>query len=194
MGTILIRASVPPRKMGTYLGPGGLDSVFYLPCTVYSLGRFSSWLSASGNCESLITKNRGACAPTRARGSLYTIKLKSESACREPDLSLSGLDPVPLSKIGTRRWRLVTFSQSEQQQRSGPQEGGRSRTSRDFLLSAERTQELHPKGDSPLSLHATVPARAGALRLQTKARREGGRGRCMQPQDVLRIQNPELSG
>ena len=33
-------------------------------------------------------------------GSLYTIKLKS--ACREPDLSLSGLDPVPLSKIGTR--------------------------------------------------------------------------------------------
>ena len=32
-------------------------------------------------------------------GSLYTIKLKS--ACREPDLSLSGLDPVPLSKIGT---------------------------------------------------------------------------------------------
>ena len=31
--------------------------------------------------------------------SLYTIKLKS--ACREPDLSLSGLDPVPLSKIGT---------------------------------------------------------------------------------------------
>ena len=36
----------------------------------------------------------------RAGGSLYTIKLKS--ACREPDLSLSGLDPVPLSKIGTR--------------------------------------------------------------------------------------------
>ena len=29
-----------------------------------------------------------------------TIKLKS--ARREPDLSLSGLDPVPLSKIGTR--------------------------------------------------------------------------------------------
>ena len=33
------------------------------------------------------------------------IKIKSnqlKSACREPDLSLSGLDPVPLSKIGTR--------------------------------------------------------------------------------------------
>ena len=29
-----------------------------------------------------------------------TIKLKS--ACREPDLSLSGLEPVPLSKIGIR--------------------------------------------------------------------------------------------
>jgi len=43
--------------MGTLLlGPGGLYSVFYLPCT----------------------------------------------ACRESDLSLSGLDPVPLSKIGTR--------------------------------------------------------------------------------------------
>ena len=28
------------------------------------------------------------------------IKLKS--ACRKPDLSLSGLDPVPLLKIGTR--------------------------------------------------------------------------------------------
>ena len=48
---------------------------------------------------SQITKNRGACALTRAGGSPYTIKLKS--ACREPDLSLSGLDPVPLSKIGT---------------------------------------------------------------------------------------------
>ena len=36
----------------------------------------------------------------RAGGSLYTIKLKS--ACREPDPRLSGLDPVPLSKIGTR--------------------------------------------------------------------------------------------
>ena len=45
-----------------------------------------------GNCESQITKNRGACALTRAGGSLYTIKLKS--ACRKPDLSLSGLDPV----------------------------------------------------------------------------------------------------
>ena len=53
---------------------------------------------ASGNCESLITKIRGACALTRAEGSLYTIKLKS--ACREPDMSLVGLDPVPLSKIG----------------------------------------------------------------------------------------------
>ena len=48
-----------------------------------------------------MTKNRGACALTRAGGSLYTIKLKPESACREQDLSLSGLDPVPLSKIGT---------------------------------------------------------------------------------------------
>ena len=47
-----------------------------------------------------MTKNRGACALTRAGGSFYTIKLKS--ACREPDVSLSGLDPVPLSKIGTR--------------------------------------------------------------------------------------------
>ena len=46
-----------------------------------------------------MTKNRGACALTRAGGSSYTIKLKS--ACRKPDLSLSGLDPVPLSKIGT---------------------------------------------------------------------------------------------
>ena len=55
---------------------------------------------ASGNCESWITKNRGACALTRAGGSLYTIKLKS--ACRELDLSLSGLDPVPRSKVGTR--------------------------------------------------------------------------------------------
>ena len=38
----------------------------------------------------------------RAGGSLslYTIKLKS--ACREPNLSLSGLDPVPLSKIRIR--------------------------------------------------------------------------------------------
>ena len=44
-------------------------------------------------------KNRGASALTCAGGSLYTIKLKS--ACREPDLSLAGLDPVPLSKIGT---------------------------------------------------------------------------------------------
>ena len=44
-------------------------------------------------------KNRGACALTRAGGSLYTIKLKS--AFREPDLSLWGSDPVPLSKIGT---------------------------------------------------------------------------------------------
>ena len=36
---------------------------------------------------------------TRAGGSLYNIKPKS--ACREPDLSLSVLDAVPLSKIGT---------------------------------------------------------------------------------------------
>ena len=36
----------------------------------------------------------------RAGGSLFTIKLKSD--CREQDLSLSGLDPVPLSKIRTR--------------------------------------------------------------------------------------------
>ena len=27
--------------------------------------------------------------------------LELKSACREPDLSLSGLEPVPLSKIGT---------------------------------------------------------------------------------------------
>ena len=44
-------------------------------------------------------KNRGARALTRAGGSFYTIKLKS--ACRKPDLSLSELDPVPLSKMGT---------------------------------------------------------------------------------------------
>ena len=36
---------------------------------------------------------------TRAGGSFYTIKLKS--ACRKPDLSLSGLGPVSLSKIET---------------------------------------------------------------------------------------------
>ena len=47
-----------------------------------------------------MTKNRGACALTRAGGTLYTIKLKS--ACRKPDPSLAGLDPVPLSEIGTR--------------------------------------------------------------------------------------------
>ena len=47
-----------------------------------------------------MTNNHGACALTRAGGSLYTIKLKS--ACRKPDLSLAGLDPVPLSKIGIR--------------------------------------------------------------------------------------------
>src|SRR6056300_322305 len=46
-----------------------------------------------------MTKHRGACALTRAGGSLYTIKFKS--ARREPDLSISGLDPVSLSKIGT---------------------------------------------------------------------------------------------
>ena len=46
-----------------------------------------------------ITKTRGACALTRAGGSLYTIKLKS--ACRKPDLSLSGSDPVSLSKMET---------------------------------------------------------------------------------------------
>jgi len=34
----------------------------------------------------------------RAGGSFYAIKLKS--ACRKPDLSLSGLGPVPLSKMG----------------------------------------------------------------------------------------------
>ena len=59
--------------------------------------------SRAGECQVGIvshrSKNRGACALTRAGGSLYTIKLKS--ACREPDLSLSGLDPVPLSKMGT---------------------------------------------------------------------------------------------
>src|SRR6056300_236068 len=46
-----------------------------------------------------MTKNRGACALTRAGRSLYTIKFKS--ARREPDLSISGLDPVSLSKIET---------------------------------------------------------------------------------------------
>ena len=43
--------------------------------------------------------NRGACALTCAGGSPYTNKLKS--ACREPDLSPLGLDPVSLSKVGT---------------------------------------------------------------------------------------------
>ena len=38
-------------------------------------------------------------ADARRRITLYYHKLKS--ACREPDLSLSGLDPVPLSKMGT---------------------------------------------------------------------------------------------
>ena len=47
------------------------------------------------------------------------------------------LQEIPTGPTGTS-------SQSEQQQRSGPQEGGRSRTSRDFLLSAERTRELQP--------------------------------------------------
>ena len=37
--------------------------------------------------------------PAIVGGSFYTIKLKS--ACRKPDLSLSGLDPVSLSKIET---------------------------------------------------------------------------------------------
>ena len=52
------------------------------------------------SAQSHETNNRGACELTRAGGSLCTVKLKS--ACREPDLSLSVLDPVPLSKIGTR--------------------------------------------------------------------------------------------
>jgi len=50
-----------------------------------------------------MTKNRGACALTRAGGSLYTIKLKS--ACREPDLTPLGLGPsssVENRIIGTR--------------------------------------------------------------------------------------------
>ena len=54
----------------------------------------------SGNCESYITKNRGACALICAGELLYTITLKS--GCRKPDLSLEGLVLVPLSKIGTR--------------------------------------------------------------------------------------------
>ena len=52
-----------------------------------------------------IEKSCGACALTHAGGSIYIIKLKSD--CREPDLSLSGLDPVSLSKIETHaclRW------------------------------------------------------------------------------------------
>ena len=50
-----------------------------------------------------MTKNRGACALTRAGGSLYTIKLKS--ACREPDLTPLGLGPsssVENRIMGTR--------------------------------------------------------------------------------------------
>ena len=67
--------------------------MFYIPCNRPSLEL------ACGNCESSITKTRGACALTRAGGSPYTIKLRS--ACRKPYLSLSGSDPVPLSKVGT---------------------------------------------------------------------------------------------
>ena len=32
----------PEKWKLPYFGPGGLDSVFYLPCTVYSLVRISS--------------------------------------------------------------------------------------------------------------------------------------------------------
>jgi len=98
MGTILTFASVPLRKMGTdFLGS-------WWPCqcvlpTLYCIESRPNLELASGNCESQITKNRGACALTRAGGIFYTIKLKS--ACRKPDLSLSGLDPVPLSKMGS---------------------------------------------------------------------------------------------
>ena len=49
--------------------------------------------------KAVTTKNRGACALTRAGGSLYTIDFKSDGG--EPNLSISGLDPVPLSKIET---------------------------------------------------------------------------------------------
>ena len=40
-------------------------------------------------------------ADARRRIILY-CQTQVKSACRESDLSLSGLDPVPLSKIGTR--------------------------------------------------------------------------------------------
>ena len=54
--------------------------------------------------EGLIPEKRKSGYSTTPRnenrgGSFYTIKLKS--ACRKPDLSLSGLDPVSLSKIET---------------------------------------------------------------------------------------------
>jgi hypothetical protein len=92
-------ASGVPRKIGTLLLGSWWPRQCVLP-TLYCIGSRPNLELASGNCELQITKNRGACALTRTGGSLYTINLKS--ACREPDLSISGSDPVPLSKIGTR--------------------------------------------------------------------------------------------
>ena len=70
-----------------------------------------------------------------------------------------GNGPGGAGPRGVLVWHLQEFptgptgtsSQSEQQQRSDPQEGGRSRTSRDFLPSAERTRDctrplLQPRG------------------------------------------------
>ena len=104
-----VRAREGPRpRVGRRPEPVGLVGrmlwVSALLLLVCAIARFSASSVAVGNETALSTaemKNRGACALTRAGGSFYTIKLKS--ACRKPpaDLSLSGLDPVPLSKIGT---------------------------------------------------------------------------------------------
>jgi len=83
MKTILIRASVSPRKMKTLLLGSWWPWQCVLP-TLYCIESRPNLELASVNCESWITKNRGACALTRAGGSFYTIKLKS--ACRKPDL------------------------------------------------------------------------------------------------------------
>ena len=74
---------------------------------------FVDCIHALDNEKSWITKNRGACALTRAGGSLYTIKFKSVR--REPDLSISDLDPVPLSKIETH---LLAFLGSKGKNRN----------------------------------------------------------------------------
>jgi len=100
-GTILEFASVPLQKNRNSLA-WVLPTLSVCPTSILThVGSRSNLGLASRNCESQVTKNRGACALTRTGGSLCTIKLKS--AWRKPAaLSLAGLDPVPLSNIGTR--------------------------------------------------------------------------------------------